>query len=274
MLEIILSATLAAATPTSDPFLIYAAAMQKLATLPEPAYIDATQRVVVTSATNYNVHDQRGLFRSSDRRENILTVPYSPRVEAFVGDSYFAPDAWLVHHTGAATLQSAGSLNPDLSDLKVIANVVSVNKGTYDISLVGVEPLSNGGSAYHLDLRPRSDPIRHNLRELWVNTQTNDIARAVLVGNYRPTFRDALQLTTAAEDFGQVGPYRLVIHYHCQYGGGIYGTRFDYDSTSEQMSFPACIPGWYFDSAEFARHRNEVNTDSKWSDENQSDAPC
>jgi hypothetical protein len=46
----------------------------------------------------------------------------------------------------------------------------SVTAGAYDISLVGIEPV-NGHDCYHLTLRPRRDPGRYRLRDLWVDVR-------------------------------------------------------------------------------------------------------
>jgi hypothetical protein len=49
--------------------------------------------------------------------------------------------------------------------------VVSTRTRTYDINLVGIEPV-DGTPAYHLVFHPLRDPGRYRLRDLWIDTQS------------------------------------------------------------------------------------------------------
>jgi len=144
------------------------------------------------------------------------------------------------------------------SDLKSIANVISVAKPSYDSRLIGIDSLTRGGAAFHLSLHPRLDPRKHNLRELWINTANYNIMRAIIEGDYRPTYGDMLRGTFVMEDFGQVGPYWLVIHHVWSYGDPFSGQTIQFTSTSMAMQFPALLPGWFFDKKIVAEHRNDV----------------
>ena len=55
---------------------------------------------------------------------------------------------------------------------------VSTRTRTYDINLVGIEPV-NGTPAYHLILHPVRDPGRYRLRDLWIDTQSYDPRKLV-----------------------------------------------------------------------------------------------
>jgi hypothetical protein len=59
---------------------------------------------------------------------------------------------------------------PPKPGLPTIAHA-STNAGAYDISLVGVENV-DGHDCYHLALRPRRDPGRYRLRDVWVDEDT------------------------------------------------------------------------------------------------------
>lgn len=259
-----------AAMPTPDPAAIYRSALEHLSTLAQPAYIDTTMHWKVVAdgpqGAQGSVFDERVLFDSMARRECVLFVPYTPDSRVIIGQSYFAPDMWLIHKPGVRQQQTTQpDFSPDLSDLKTIAAVVSVAKPSYDITLAGTAPLTNGGgTAYHLVLEPVSDPWKHNLRELWVSSTNFNVVRAVLVGDYRPDNGQLVEQTTVAEDFGQVGPYWVVIHHMWSYRDAPNGISFQYDTTATNMSFPATIPAWYFDEAQFARHRSQVNTSLSW----------
>jgi hypothetical protein len=268
----VLLGTLAAAqpAPTPDPIGIYRGALKRLSTLQQPAYIDSTMRWKVLAQTTQgdqpSAFDERVLFDSTARRECVLSVPYTTDSNVIIGQSYFAPDMWLLHKTVERPAQpTQPDFAPDLSDLKTIAAVVSVAKPSYQITFAGTSTVTNGGgSAYHLVLKPLSDPWRHNLRELWVSSANLNIIRAVLVGDYRPDNLQLVEQTTVAEDFGPVGRYWMVIHHTWSYRDAPDGVTFQYDVTAQNMSFPATIPAWYFDERQFAAHRSEVNTSLQW----------
>lgn len=84
-------------------------------------------------------------------------------------------DAELVREVRAAfhdpdpRAQPVATSTPDTT-LHEIAEVVSKSRA-YDIALLGIDAV-DGGSAYHLQLRPLYDPGRYRLRQLWVDTNT------------------------------------------------------------------------------------------------------
>lgn len=268
----VLLGALATAQPvtTPDPVDVYRSALKRLSALQQPAFIDTTMDWKVVAQTSQGDQpsrfDERVLFDSTTRRECVLFVPYTTDSGVIIGPSYFAPDMWLLHKSPERTAQpNRPDFAPDLSDLKTIAAVVSVAKPSYQIAFAGTSSITNGGgTAYHLVLKPLSDPRKHNLRELWVNTANFNIMRAVLVGDYRPDNQQLVEQTTVAEDFGPVGPYWVVIHHTWSYRDAPDGVTFQYDVTAKNMSFPATIPAWYFDERQFARHRSEVNTTLVW----------
>lgn len=272
MFALTLIATLAttAPSPSPGPVQIYQSALRHLRELQQPAYIDMAAHWKVLAQTPQGdqpaVFDERVLFDSAARRECVLFVPYSLQGRVIIGQSYFAPDVWLMRHPIERKAQGTQTdFAPDLSDFKTIASVVSVAKPSYDIKLAGTDTITNGGgSAYHLVLKPLSDPWKHNLRELWVNTANFNIMRAVLVGDYRPDPQSLLEQTTVAEDFGPIGPYWVVVHHAWTWRDAPNATTFAYDVTAATMSFPSAIPAWYFDEAQFNKHRAEVNVTGQW----------
>ena len=248
----------------ADPYVIYKEALRHLATLGQPNYIDDTGHwsVIVfgpAGTSDQSEHFQRTIFNSITRRENVLAVPFSASDPPVIGESYFAPDVWLMYKRPAPQEPNSPNMRPDLSDLKVIANVISIAKPSYDIRLAGIDSLIGGGTAYHLTLRPLSDPRKHNLRELWVNTTNSDIMRAIIEGDYRPSYRDILQDTFVLEDFGRIGNYWLMIHHVWTYSAPFSAVRYQYDVTSITMRFPATVPDWFFDTGAFLRHLGDVS---------------
>jgi hypothetical protein len=195
-----------------------------------------------------------------------MILPYSDKSEVVFSQSFFAPDMWLVHHSSQTTQSTvpAQGFAPDLSDLKTIASVVSIPKPSYDITLAGVDKLPDGGIAYHLRLKPLRDPRKHNLRELWVNGADFDILRAVVDGEYAPDPSARIVPSTVTEDFGQVGPYWVVVHRTWTYVDMLDHIDLRFDATEKRMAFPREIPAWYFDETQFAAHRSQVNVGTSW----------
>ncbi len=234
--------------------------MQHLVTLPQPEFIIDTEHWIAASAGD-NGNDEWGerrIFDSTNRLECVLDVPYTISRPPQIGESEFAPDTWLIAHRQTTQPPGGTNMNPDLSDLKTIATVISVARPSYNITLVGVDSLTQGGTAYHLSLRPVSDPKKHNLRELWINTASDNIMRAIIEGDYRPTYRDVASDTFVLEDFGLVGPYWLVIHHVWTYRNPFSGRTVQYNATSTAMRFLAALPNWFFDVKLFEQHRGDV----------------
>ena len=254
-----------AVTP-GEAYRIYAAAMRNLATLDQPAFVDLTEKRVTTTTAAISgdvlatdVRTLRGLFDSTTRRECIFAEPRDR--EVVIGPSFFAPDTWLIKRgRPAAPAPSTPNMAPDLSDLKIIANVVAVESPSYAIRLAGTATAGNGDTVDHLVLTPRSDPEKHNLRELWIDEKTNRIVRAIVQGTYRPFPRDPIEKTFALENFGQVGPYWLVIHHLWTYAPPSSGLLLKLESTVETMRFPATLPDWLFDERAFREHTSELDS--------------
>lgn len=259
-----LALALASPAPSPDPYQIYKRAMQQLATLPQPGYIVTLEHWVTLMSfrgggSDTAQWDERRIFDSANRRECVLPEPYKPsQIVPEIGESYFAPDIWLISHRQAVIPSGNSNMSPDLSDLKTIASVVSVAQPSYDIALIGIDPMTHSGSTYHLSLHPRSDPVKHNLRELWINTANFNIMRAIIEGDYRPTYNDIVEDTFVAEDFGQVGPYWLVIHRIWTYDDPFSAQNFRYDATSVTMTFPDSLPPWFFIASQFKQHIGDV----------------
>jgi len=247
-------------TASPDPYAVYKTAMQHLAILPQPSYIVDTERWLAVSAGGNSEWDERTVFDSTSRRECVLNVPYTTSRLPEIGESYFAPDTWLVIHRQIAPPAGSANMVPDLSDRKTIANVISVAKPSYDIRRMGIDSLTRGGAAFHLSLHPRLDPRKHNLRELWINTQTDNIMRAIIEGEYRPTYMQIPVATFVSEDFSDVAGYWLVLHHVWTYREPVSAQTFQYNATSLTMQFPASLPDWFFDTKQFPKHYAEVTS--------------
>ena len=92
------------------------------------------------------------------------------------------PDLFLGHesepvNSQALTLQSDAEEN---QPLKTIGSVTAQTQ-VYNVTNAGFEDLPRCNSALHLVLKPRFNPLRYNLRDVWINPPTSRICRAVAV---------------------------------------------------------------------------------------------
>jgi hypothetical protein len=259
--------------PTLSPYQIYKTAITHLASLNQPRFIDQTDRwqevrVAGADVAGSRSWSERRIWDSANRLECVLSVPFNPSLPVIVGDAAFSPDAWLVklgEHRAPPERGIVPNIEPDLSDLKTIGIVSTVSKPFYNVRLVGIDPLASGGNAWHLRLDATSDPMKHNIRELWINAQTYDIMTAVLEGTYRPNPSAMRSHTYVQEDFGQVGSYWLMIHSIWTYvRPGFESGRSQYEATALEMRFPEDIPSWFFDEAQFRAHLKEVPAALEW----------
>ena len=168
--------------PTLSPNQIFRRAIRHLQSLPQPEFIDQITEWQESGPRGRHRSKERILWDSRNRQECVIggTERATPSI---IGESYFAPDSWLLT-LGEGKRNARYVADPDPSDLKLIGSVTAAATPFYNVRLVGIDRTTKGGAAYHLRLDPLSDPMRHNLRELWINTETDNIMTAVLLGNY------------------------------------------------------------------------------------------
>ncbi len=158
--------------------------------------------------------------------------------------------------------QSAGEPSlPDVPEpLKTIAHVVAYAPPNYSIDLAGIEPVENH-PCYHMRLRPLSDPQRHNLRELWVDTTTYDLWKARFDGSYRPLPMAPSSPTSFTSIFGPAGPYWIVSRQHWTWTDVQADIFIDINMEVNKIVFPAALPDYLFDQAEYDKRRNARDPD-------------
>lgn len=251
-------------SPAVDATQLYRLAMEQLASLDQPTYIDTTEKRVTTAAspqgTATGEQVLRAVFDSAARRECVFLEPGDQ--EVVIGPSYFAPDMWILgKRPRPSPAPYEPDVAPDLTDIKVIADVVSIATPAYHIRYAaGGMTAHNGDRVDHIILDPLSDPKKHNLRELWIDTSTYRIDRAIIRGSYRPTPHDLIEETYALEDFGQVGAYWLVVHRIWTYAPPFSNVKVTFEATVQTMRFPDTLPAWLFDQAEFRKHSAELQS--------------
>ncbi len=206
------------------------------------------------------VEVHRYAVRLADGMENISDPSINGKLPpAIIEPQFLGPFAWrlraLVHVPPPGSAQ-APSMQPDVEGLKTIATVVAVATPSYvvDNGAPGVPPveLVDGREAYHLILRPRDDPQKHNLRDLWVDTQTYDLVKAHFIGTYRPVPDAPLSPTDATVSFREVVGCWVVTHAIWTYDDA--PMAFTFDLTYNEIGLPTFLPDWLFDDAAYKRH--------------------
>ena len=94
------------------------------------------------------------------------------------------PDLLIAHPAPAATPPaSAFVLGTDVDPAEKLPTiaVVVARAIRYDVTLIGRGTAPGCAGAYHLGLVPITDPERNNLRELWVDTSTFRVCRAIAI---------------------------------------------------------------------------------------------
>lgn len=201
-----------------------------------------------------NAEYRRVAFRGSDEMMNDAQLPAGPDLpQARIYRAFVGPLAYTVHEAIATPAPSAtaAAVSPgDLeSTLHTIASV-SAHGHIYDVRDVGIETI-NGHRTYHLELRPRRDPERYPLRDLWLDTTTYDVWRA----GYRepPDFQLVGGEADLTVNFKTVGRYRIADSWAAVYHGPDLPHPVYRIVVVVNMSFPESLPGWIFDRAEYER---------------------
>jgi hypothetical protein len=204
----------------------------------------------------------RFAVRSADGAENrtIYPVQGSALPPARIGTQFVGPFAFSLRRNQTYRGEPA-SLQPDIPEpLKVIANVVAYPKPDYAIDSGAIETLA-GHRVYHLQLRPLTDGRKHNLRDLWVDVDTFDLWKAHFTSSYAPDQLLPESPTDATVWFTPVGAYWVVSRAVWNWDDFQDGFAFDYDVSTERITFPADLPGWLFDQRAYDQHAKAKNPD-------------
>jgi hypothetical protein len=275
VLASLLLATVLAVTPTPvppptpapslDALKIFRNAVTRLSSYPDPPYIVWTDiwQTQTTRLSNGEVtltkEARRFAVRSSDGMEYGSDPPADKKLPpALILHVFVGPNAWSMHAPRPApqaqsTPQSSQPI-PDLAGLKTIATVTAVAPPAYRSEAPQLETLE-GHQVYHLRVTPTSDPARHNLRELWVDTTTFDLRKARFTGTYAPFPGAPASPSDVTVVFTAVGPYWLVIRQTWTYVSLSSGARFKFDAMTTRFALPQTLPDWLFNESEYNKHQ-------------------
>jgi hypothetical protein len=203
-------------------------------------------------------------FRASD--EELNQSLYDPKrtglPPAQVYTAFVGPLSITVHQAmvttspspQASAQQEQSSL---ISDLKTIAVVTANAPPVYKAVVRDVETV-NDHQDYKIQLTPLSDPTRHALRDLWIDSSTYDVRRADYVTRDF-NFPDATVYLTV--EFEPVGPYWIAAHWVAIYHFLGATPPFYRDLKIEKMRFPDTLPDWLFDQQGYELHAAAGDTD-------------
>lgn len=247
---------------------IFDQTFRRLQSYPIPPYaiwtttwhITATPMGFYTGSQS-SVETHRYAVRLSDGMENASDpIPNGKLPPALIVPEFLGPFAWTLRSSVRVAPASSGSaidMTPDISGLKVIATVVAVAQSPYKVvrSATGGFPIENieGHQSYHVQLQPRTDPQKHNLRDLWVDTTTYDLRKVHFVGRYAPFPRAPVSDSDVTAYFRNVVGCWVVTRAIWTYDDS--PVRFQFDVQNDEIGLPVTLPDWLFDPAAYREHQ-------------------
>jgi hypothetical protein len=205
-----------------------------------------------------SVEVHRYAVRLSDGMENASdAIPSGKLPPALIVPEFLGPFAWRLRSSIRVAPAGAIDMLPDVGGLKTIATVVAVAQAPYAIGGIGdrMPPVENveGHQTYHLQLRPRSDPEKHNLRDLWIDVGTNDLRKAHFVGTYAPTPKAPVSPTDVTVYFRNVLGCWVVTRAIWTYQDA--PVSFEFDVQNDEIGLPATLPDWLFNPEQYRQHQ-------------------
>ncbi len=255
-----------AVSPTPNPYTILARVKAGLRAVDRPAFVVYTlvRNDTIDGVPDlYNSYSLRIWCRTSDSAALSRHV-YAGRV---VGPAEFIepvfdkpidpgpPTADLLDVI-RQTQGTAPTPAPTGSSPPVIGSVSVVIETNYRVTYAGVD-----GPDDHLVLEARRDPDRNRLTDLYVDRYNSSIHRAVA---HDHLYTDGRVIPQRFEiDFGTLHgiPVIIAIHGETDFNApenrnsGLPLNEVKY--RFEDVSFPAALPDWYFDPAQYGAHRGD-----------------
>jgi hypothetical protein len=204
-----------------------------------------------------SVEAHRYAVRLADGMENISNpIPSGKLPPALILPEFLGPFAWTMRSSVHVAPPSSGAaMLPDVAGLKTIATVVAIAQAPYAIDGGAATPPIEeveGHETYHLQLRPRSEPQKHNLRDLWVDVQTYDLRKAHFVGEYAPVPKAPVSSTDVTVYFRNVVGCWVVTHAIWTYDDP--PVSFVFDVQNDEIGLPGTLPDWLFNADEYRQH--------------------
>lgn len=135
------------------------------------------------------------------------------------------------------------NLAPD--PLQTIATVTA-DSHAYDVALAGQESVGER-RCYRLKLRPRRDPERYPLRDLWVDETTYEVVQLA----YERPYDEHDTWASVRYRFAPVGPANVWTIVHVEAAApvrGFLGSKTERVADDlHDIAFPPSAPDWYFE---------------------------
>lgn len=242
---------------------IFDAAFRRLQSYPVPPYAvwTSTWRITQRPMGYYtgetkSVEFSRYALRLSDGMENVSDGSASGKLPpAIIEPEFIGPFAWTIRSSVRVAPAQSVAMSPDISGLMTIARVVAVAQWPYALArsaaLPPIEQI-DGRQTYHFQLKPREEPQRHNLRDLWIDTITYDVRRVRFVGTYRPVPQAPVSATEATVDLREVLGCWVVTRSQWTYDDE--PMHYEFDVLNNEIGLPATLPDWLFNTEEYRKH--------------------
>jgi hypothetical protein len=151
---------------------------------------------------------------------------------------------------------------PSGEPLKTIGSVVAIGESDYDVPQMTVE-----GNLLHLVLKPRRDPERNVLRQIWVDKHSYELRKVIAHDRLFTEDGEGIFPMTITYTLGYLSKQLLVTRFY-----GVIEPRVDPDGTQhivsgigsvidihfEDITFPNLLPDWYFNPRDYAQHLAEA----------------
>lgn len=241
------------------------AAFRRLQSYPVPPYAiwTATWHIAQRPMGYYtgessSVQAHRYAVRLSDGMENVSDpIPSGKLPPAMILPEFLGPFAWTFRSSVHVAPPGNGvTMLPDFAGLKTIATVVAVATPSYTIATTGQAPpleTVDGHETYHLRLRPRTEPEKHNLRDLWIDIRSHDLWKAHFTGRYEPSANAPVSPTDVTVNFRNVLGCWVVTRAVWTYEDAPIAYRFDVQN--DEIGLPGSLPDWLFSAAQYREHQ-------------------
>lgn len=221
--------------PTSSVEAFYAAALQKMVKLPQPAYasydisVDAPGQHLSLIRSDGGPFLKLGgkgtshlssdaIFRNQDGRTTVKLddgTYAATYYSGFLGATWSALHDWMRYGGDhPADDESTAQPHSEATSLRVIAAVTSLGPGNYRVIDAGAARCSSGSSGHMVHLIARADPERHPLTDATIDLQTGRFCMMRFTITH--THLRCLNLCTGTVelDFGDAGQYSIIRDAH------------------------------------------------------------
>ncbi|MBV9269514.1 MAG: hypothetical protein JO165_00335 [Candidatus Eremiobacteraeota bacterium] len=141
---------------------------------------------------------------------------------------------------------------PSYGPEPVIATVRAIGEFDYTVTNVSLE-----AGLLHLSVRPRRDPDRNRLREIYADAKTFELRKIVATDKLFVSGDDAgkgVYGVLFTVSFGELRGVPILTDIHGVVGDNYSGDGQIIDYHFRDVKFPSALPEWYFDARSYRQH--------------------